>query len=398
MKTETCKQSESWRERTITDRTKAVERVIMAMRERPSHPFSLQELADIAIMSSSHFDRVFRDIVGVPPRQFLSALRLEAAKHLLLTTPLNVIDICYEVGYDSLGTFTTRFTDFVGVPPTSLRQMRKSGALSAIASRFERPLPGYKPAQRKAELTGVINALETFSGLIFVGLFESPIPQTQPVACDLRTMAGEYRLGPVPDGQYYVMTVAFDKAEDPLTTLLAAKTLRGKTGLVVVENGVVSGPTDVTLRESRLTDPPIVVALPLLLAQRKTANERKVNLNLDHSPKGRTMSSTTLKPSPATLDPLLLAPENYKLLLENDQVRVFDVHIRPGEKLRLHANGPSVIYVFNDGRLQHTYEDGTTVVKTAVSGSLIWDEAETHETTNVGDTDIHSLKIELKTT
>jgi AraC-like DNA-binding protein len=181
------------------DRTKAVERVIMAMREQPSHPFSLQELADIAIMSASHFDRVFRDIVGVPPRQFLSALRLEAAKHLLLTTPLNVIDICYEVGYDSLGTFTTRFTDFVGVPPTSLRQMRKSGALSAIASRFDQQLPSYKPAHRKAELTGAVNAPETFSGLIFVGLFESPIPKTQPVACDLRTVAGQYRIGPVPD-------------------------------------------------------------------------------------------------------------------------------------------------------------------------------------------------------
>ena len=110
------------------------------------------------------------------------------------------------------------------------------------------------------------------------------------------------------------------------------------------------------------------------------------------------MSSTTPAPAPATLDPLLTAPENYTLLMENDQVRVFDVRIRPGEKLRLHANGPSVIYVFNDGRLQHTYEDGTSVETKAVSGALIWDEAETHETTNVGDTDIHSLKIELKTT
>lgn len=110
------------------------------------------------------------------------------------------------------------------------------------------------------------------------------------------------------------------------------------------------------------------------------------------------MKSTTPTAAPATLDPLLLAPENYKLLLENEHVRVFDVRIRPGERLRLHSNGPSVIYVFNDGRLQHTYEDGTAVVKTAVSGSLIWDDAETHETMNVGDTDIHSLKVELKTT
>ena len=266
--------SASSRASTINDRTKAVERVILAMRERPSHPFSLQELAEIAIMSASHFDRVFRDVVGVPPRLFLSALRLDAAKHLLLTTPLSVIDVCYEVGYDSLGTFTTRFTDFVGVPPTSLRQLRKSGNFAALASRVEKALPLYKPAPGKGEISGLIKAPENFSGLIFVGLFESPIPQTQPVGCDLRTMPGEYRIGQVPDGQYYVMSVAFDNAEDPLTTLLAAKTLRGKTGPVFVQHGALAGPANITLRESRLTDPPIVVALPLLLAQRQVFSER----------------------------------------------------------------------------------------------------------------------------
>lgn len=104
--------------------------------------------------------------------------------------------------------------------------------------------------------------------------------------------------------------------------------------------------------------------------------------------------STILEPP--TLDPLQLAPKNYKLLMENDLVRVFDVRIQPGETLCLHANGPSVIYVFNDGQLQHTYPDGTKVVKTAVAGALVWDDAEAHETTNIGHTDIHSLKIELK--
>lgn len=264
----------SSRARTISDRTKAVERVILAMREQPSHPFSLQELAEIAIMSASHFDRVFRDVVGVTPRLFLSALRLDAAKHLLLTTPLSVIDVCYEVGYDSLGTFTTRFTDFVGVTPTSLRRMRKSGNYSAPAARVEKAFPQRQPALGRGEISGLIRAPENFSGLIFVGLFESSIPQTRPVSCDLRMKPGEYRMGQVPDGYYYVMSAAFDNADDPLTTLLATKTLRGKTGPVFVQHGTVTAPVDVTLRESRLTDPPIVVALPLLLAQRQLFSER----------------------------------------------------------------------------------------------------------------------------
>jgi AraC family transcriptional regulator len=245
--------------------------VILAMREQPSHPFSLQELADIAIMSPYHFDRVFHDIVGVPPRLFLSALRLEAAKHLLLTTPLKVIDICYEVGYDSLGTFTTRFTDFVGVPPTLLRQMRESGEFSAIASQFEKELSINRPAPRKAEVTGLVKAPENFCGMIFIGLFESPIPQTRPIGCDFRTTPGEYRIGPVPDGRYHMMAASFDSGNDPLTTLLSAKTLRGKTGPVLMQQGAVSGLTDLTLREMHLTDPPIVLALPLLLVQRQAA-------------------------------------------------------------------------------------------------------------------------------
>lgn len=263
-----------WRTRTLTDRTKAVERVILAMRERPSHPFSLQELADIAIMSPCHFDRVFRDIVGIQPRLFLSALRLEAAKHLLLTTPLNVVDICYEVGYDSLGTFTTRFADFVGLTPTSLRQMRESSDFSMAGLSFKKELRPFRSNLRTAEATGLIEAPENFNGLIFVGLFASPIPQTRPVGCDLRTIAGEYRIGPIPDGQYYAMAVAFDNTSDPLATLLTARALRGKTGPLLVQDGVVSGTTDVTLRETRLIDPPVVVALPMLLAQHEAAAGR----------------------------------------------------------------------------------------------------------------------------
>jgi AraC-like DNA-binding protein len=264
------------------------------MRERPGHPFSLQELAEIAIMSASHFDRVFRDVVGVPPRLFLSALRLDAAKHLLLTTPLSVIDVCYEVGYDSLGTFTTRFTDFVGVTPSSLRQIRNSDNFSAFASRVEKELP--KPVPGKGEISGYITVPENFSGLIFIGLFESPIPQTQPVACDLRTTSGEYHIRDVPDGHYYVMCVAFDNADNPLTTLLATKTLRGKIGPVFVQHGSLASPADVTLRDSRLTDPPIVVALPLLLAQRQLLTERINHEQYNSSTTAGDSRSTAVSP------------------------------------------------------------------------------------------------------
>ena len=107
------------------------------------------------------------------------------------------------------------------------------------------------------------------------------------------------------------------------------------------------------------------------------------------------MKTIAVEDGVVSLDPLKIAPQNYRLLMENERVRVFDVTIRPGEKVSLHSNGPSVIYVFNDGRLKHTYPDGTVRESDAVSGAIVWDDAETHETENVGETDIHSLKIEL---
>lgn len=259
---------------TVAARTKAVERVVLKMRDRLGEPFSLSEMAEIAIMSPYHFNRVFHDIVGIPPRLFLGALRLEAAKRLLLTTTLNVVDVCCEVGYDSLGTFTSRFTDFVGLPPTSFRQMAEHVGLSAFAAQFESERDYLRPSLRQVGLTGRISAPEGFDGLIFVGLFQLPVSQSRPVACDLLTSVGEYCIRPVPDGLYYVMAAALNNANDPMSTLLTDNALRGKAGPLLVKDGMFTGPVDVTLRKASHFDPPIIVALPFLLAQRLAATNR----------------------------------------------------------------------------------------------------------------------------
>ena len=84
----------------------AVERVLATMRERLDEDLTLHDMADVAHLSPYHFTRVFRHVTGIPPCEFLTALRLQEAKRLLLTTGLSVTDVCFEVGYSSLGTFT----------------------------------------------------------------------------------------------------------------------------------------------------------------------------------------------------------------------------------------------------------------------------------------------------
>jgi AraC family transcriptional regulator len=257
---------------TLTSYYQAVERVILTMRPRLSEPFSLQAMAQIAIISPFHFNRVFRRITGLPPARFLYALRLEAAKRLLLTTQLSVTDVCYEVGYNSLGTFTTRFAQLVGLPPRHLRRLAVHGSLAGLASLGDHRTHPLHDLPSSPSLTGQIRAPARFAGLIFAGLFRTPIPQSQPVGCTILTEPGTYRIAPVPDGRYSLFAIAVAQSDDPLAYLLHDAALRGSVGPLLVRKGRISGRTDITLRPAMVTDPPLLVALPFLLTRRLPAN------------------------------------------------------------------------------------------------------------------------------
>ncbi|MBC7912008.1 MAG: helix-turn-helix transcriptional regulator [Pyrinomonadaceae bacterium] len=257
------------RDYTIESRYRTVERVIRKMQEQLDEPFSLKEMAEVAYLSPFHFNRVFHQITGIPPTQFLYALRLEAAKRLLLTTHLRVTDVCYEVGYNSLGTFTTRFTQLVGLSPCQLRRLPEHSLLMPTEATGDSRLPLPAPTSSGSWIEGKISAPEPDTKAIFVGLFRMRIPQGRPVAGAFLTSPGKYRMGPLPDGRYYLFAAALPDGTGPLTYLLpniASMLVGGGQGSLVVKGGKVSGKTDLNLRPVRLTDPPILIALPSLLA------------------------------------------------------------------------------------------------------------------------------------
>jgi AraC family transcriptional regulator len=257
------------RDYTIASRFRTVERVILKMQEQLDEPFSLKEMAKVAYLSPFHFNRVFHQITGIPPTQFLYALRLEEAKRLLLTTHLSVTDVCYEVGYNSLGTFTTRFTQLVGLSPCQLRRLPELSLLMPTAATGKSRLPFPVPASSGAWIGGRINAPQPDTKAIFVGLFRMRIPQGRPVAGAFLTSPGKYRMGPLPDGRYYLFAAALPDGKGPLAYLLpntASMLVGSSQGSIVVKGGRVSGKTDLSLRAVRLTDPPILIALPSLLA------------------------------------------------------------------------------------------------------------------------------------
>lgn len=246
-----------------------VERVIMAVRDRINEPLMLQTLAEIARMSPCHFIRVFRRVTGIPPCQFVGALRLEMAKRLLLTTQLSVTDVCFEVGYSSLGTFTTHFRQLVGLPPSSLRRLGEDQACFSPQSLSRLGVDEERAGIPRQGLSVEINMPDSFRRPLFIGLFPTPIPQGQPVACAVAQEPGTYPIAPVDDGNYYLLAIAFAQIDDPLAYLLPDRaSIRVGIGQnpVQVRNGQFSGPTDVRLRPARLTDPPILLTLPFLLA------------------------------------------------------------------------------------------------------------------------------------
>jgi AraC family transcriptional regulator len=253
------------RQVTLASQRQAVERAIQTMHTHLQERLTLEDLASVAYLSPSHFNRVFCRLIGIPPGEFLSALRFQAARRLLVTTSLSVTDICFEVGYTSTGSFTHRFTHRVGLSPRRLRER---------AHTFEPPpaepaglcptTPSCIP--RKHTLMGRISTSATFRGTIYVGLFPNPIPQGRPVRCTTISSSGWYLLPDVPDGVYHLRAAAFPMAADPHSSLLPGeKMLLGhNTNPLVVRHGHVSGDPDLVLHQPQLTDPPLVMGLPLV--------------------------------------------------------------------------------------------------------------------------------------
>lgn len=84
-------------------------------------PLDIPTLARIAFLSDAHFIRVFRDTFGETPHRHLQRRRVERAMFLLRETGSSVTEICFDVGFGSLGTFSRTFTSIVGEPPTTYR-------------------------------------------------------------------------------------------------------------------------------------------------------------------------------------------------------------------------------------------------------------------------------------
>jgi len=257
------------REDTLASHRRAVERVITTARERLCEPISLHDMSRVAYLSTFHFNRVFHQITGLPPAKFISAMRLGEAKRLMLNTNLSITDICFEVGYNSLSTFTRLFTQRVGLGPREFRYLAERITPASVESLCAHYAELTERATLRSSIEGVVDSSKPGGGLIFVGLFRAHIPQSRPVGGALLTSPGAFRIGPVPDGTYHLLAAALPRLADTLGYLLpdtANLSVGSWNGPVIVRQGRASGRFKISLRPMALTDPPLLVSLPFLLA------------------------------------------------------------------------------------------------------------------------------------
>lgn len=247
----------------LVDHTHMVERVVTAMRSE-TELLKLDDYAEIAGLSPFYFNRIFRSIVGVPPGEFAASLRFERAKNLLLTTSASITDICFEIGYNSLGTFSTRFRNLVGVSPAAFRDMPD------IVADLDFSQSVFRLDPRLSHAVGCIEGTMTFpqdqSASIFIGIYPGRIAVSSPVVGRMLTEPGPFELTNVPYGTWVVMSAALPTVNDPIRHLLPMGQL-----LVAASAPFDLFPGD-EVKQVHLTygrpnplQPPVVIALPTLI-------------------------------------------------------------------------------------------------------------------------------------
>ncbi|GAA2597053.1 helix-turn-helix transcriptional regulator [Actinomadura fulvescens] len=249
-------------------------RVVDSIYENIGEQITIDDMARTAMFSKFHFTRLFQRATGVSPGRFLSAVRLQEAKKLLLSTSMSVADISHQVGYSSVGTFSSRFKRSVGLSPTVYRELggftprihvdtQHRGARTAVVT-------GHIKGEHSDDLS--IRRVDEEQNPVFLGLFPDTIPQGRPARCTVLERPGPFRLDNVPEGTWHLLVQSVPVGE---VEMLDGETPTvGAHGPIKVRAAMAIGPLEIRLRPMRTIEPPVLLALldARLVALRATAS------------------------------------------------------------------------------------------------------------------------------
>lgn len=251
----------------MTNQHSEIDEVIKYIQLHLDESLTLDRIAKYAAYSPYHFIRIFKDKMGITPQYYISSLRLQKAKDLLLNTNLSVRDISLEIGQQSLGTFTTRFTERVGVSPAIFREQINNASHDLLSLQRLPPQHEFRPAENHlAQVSGTVHTQFDFEGIILIGLFPKPIPEGYPIYGTILSTLGDFCFTNVRPGIYYLMATTVSWGMQAKDFLLPYYTLRTRSREpIVVQPHTTIPHQQVMLFPPKLDDPPILISLPLLM-------------------------------------------------------------------------------------------------------------------------------------
>jgi AraC family transcriptional regulator len=240
---------------TTTTIEHAVRRAIGYMHVNLGQDLTIDDMARTAMFSKFHFTRIFRDVTGTSPGRFLSALRMQEAKRLLVLTDFSVADISSQVGYSSVGTFSSRFKACVGLSPSAYREL--GGVLPRIPQGgVVRSAGGGAVAQSLSLRGKVVLPAGEEPGTVFVGIFPTRVRQGRPVRWTVLDEPGPFELRDVPNGTWHILVHTTPYGAEEGAGVLSV----GQHGPVTVRPGALPRPAEIVLRPLDVLDPPVLLA------------------------------------------------------------------------------------------------------------------------------------------
>jgi AraC family transcriptional regulator len=245
-----------------------VQGVIAYMQSHISESLSLGRLSEIAGFSPWHLDRMFTRETGLATMHYLTLLRIEAAKNAALGSDQRIIEIAYDVGFNSLGSFGKRFTHLVGMSPRDLRKAADSFDIGRWKASLDELCGRRQVSGEGLTIEGAVFGHEAtvvpFEGWAFVSVVAGGHLLAQPIACTVARIPGPFVLGPLSPGRYTVHAIGFSREIDREAALAQHSIPRERVSNIEVTARTPATSIVLMLRAPRAGDAPIVPSFAVL--------------------------------------------------------------------------------------------------------------------------------------
>ncbi|MDR3224795.1 MAG: AraC family transcriptional regulator [Clostridiales Family XIII bacterium] len=236
------------------------------MREHTERNQTVEEIAEIFGYSKFHFSREFKKNIGVTPNEYWAALKMEQSLSELERSS-SILNAHLKTGYQSTGTFTSSFQKSTGFTPGEYQEEIEKRNLYNEAKSYEgksdKVFTHYSfdrndpSTMQKHTLSVICHMPDDFKGLIFVGIFTTPMPNKPPVLGKAMTRTNRCVVDQIPDGEYYPMVCAIRSNTNPLHYFLPKYWLRDLQRTTYRFPLEADSEIEFTLRETLPTDPAI---------------------------------------------------------------------------------------------------------------------------------------------